>query len=127
MKRFLPFAAMVAFATCDSGPQAGELVISLSAPNQQDGAVAFTVNAAEPNTVESLVAGCTGCQVWIFRVSDAQVKGIVTGSVVPGPVLRVTVTDMRRPESYSATIQEVAAPTFALRGLSGYSLTVEKP
>ena len=127
MKRLLPFLTVAALVTCDSGPQAGELVISLSAPNQQDGAVAFTLTALEPNTIESLAAGCTGCQVWVTRVSDAQVRAIVTGTIVPGVVVRVTVSDVKKPDQYSASIQQVAARSYDLRGLSGYSLTVTKP
>ncbi|MEX0691946.1 MAG: hypothetical protein WD934_05105 [Gemmatimonadales bacterium] len=127
MKRLLPFMTVVVLATCDSGPQAGELVIALASPNQQDGAVAFTLTAAEPNTIASLTAGCTGCQVWMTRVNDAQVRAIVTGSIVPGTLVRATVSDVKQPDQYSASLQQVAARSYELRGLSGYSLTVAKP
>ena len=128
MKRILALlAAALLVASCDSGPKQGELVLSLTTPNTTDGAVAFTLSANSPETIIGLSADCPGCKVFTYRVGDARVKGIVTGTLSAGPAVRALVSNIKDPTQYGVTIQAVAASDHSLRGLSGYGLVVEKP
>ena len=128
MKQILALVAVALLvSTCDSGPKEGELVLSLTTPNTTDGAVAFTLSANSPETIIGLSADCPGCKVFTYRVGDARVKGIVTGTLSAGPVVRAMVSNIKDPTQYGVTIQAVAAPNYILRGTSGYVLTVEKP
>lgn len=127
MNRLITLLALAAFATCDSGPKEGELVLALASPNPQDGAVSFTVTSTEPEAVLGVSAACSGCQVFSYRVSETRMRGIVTGAIPQGPMVRVLVSNIKDPESYAASVQAAAAPTFAVRAVGGYLLTVEKP
>jgi hypothetical protein len=108
--------------TCGGDPPGGEVVFDLATPNQDDGAVQFTVRAVEPATLSGVTALCTGCEVFFQVVSDTEIRGVLVGDVVAGPALSVTVSD-RGAQSYSATIAAAASRTYALRDAGGYALT----
>lgn len=123
-------AALVALAaslaSCDSGPKGGELVFDLVTPNSTTGAVVFTVTAAAPLAVEGVATACSGCQVFVVSLNDQEVRGVVTGALVDGPFLRVTVSDVGEREAYSGFIREVAARDRSVLPLSGYGLTLPR-
>lgn len=124
MKRgraLFPALLLGALATCDGGPKAGEIVFSLATPNQDDGAIQFTVRAVAPATLVSVAAACAPCEVFTQAVDDAEIRGVLTGSVVAGPALRVTVSD-RRAEAYTAAVVAAAARSYQLRSTAGYAL-----
>lgn len=121
----LPALLLGALATCDSGPRVGEVVFALATPNQDDGALQFTVRASDPATVVAVAAACADCEVYADPVSDAELRGVVTGTIVPGPVLRVTVSD-RRVDGYTASVAAVASRTYQIRNAAGYTLTLER-
>jgi len=113
---------LVVLGGCDSGPKAGDLVFDLTTPNQDDGAIQFRLTATAPASLVSLAAECAGCLVYAEAVSDTEIRGVLLGTVVPGPVLRVTVSDRGSPQSYVATVVAVSDRQYALRSSSGYSL-----
>jgi hypothetical protein len=107
--------------TCGGDPPGGDVVFQLTTPNQDDGAVQFSVRAAEPNTVSAVTALCGGCQVYSQVVSDTEIRGVLVGDVVAGPVLSVTVSD-RGADAYVASVVSAASRTYALRAVEGYAL-----
>jgi hypothetical protein len=120
--RALTGLALVAgLLTCGGDPPAGDVVFALATPNQDDGAVQFSVRAVEPNTVSAVTALCGGCQVYSQAVSDTEIRGVLVGDVVAGPVLSVTVSD-RGADAYAASVVSAASRTYGLRGVAGYAL-----
>jgi hypothetical protein len=123
----LVVGAAVLFATCSGGPSAGELVVELSTSNGDTQAVQFTVTAAESKMVESASPACAGCQVFTVRVGDRDLRGVVTGSIQPGPLLRVLVSDVDAIDGYTARLIDAANGGFILLGATGYTLQVRRP
>lgn len=112
-------AALV--GSCDGGPSAGDLVFGLTTPNQDDGAVQFRITSVAPAAIVDVAAECTGCQVFALAVSDTEMRGVLLGSVVAGPALRVTVSD-RKDAGYAATVTAVSDRQYNLRSVVGYTL-----
>jgi hypothetical protein len=124
MRRLLIAVAFAAAAlSCSTGPTSGEIVFDLATPNQDDGAIQFTVTAAAPQTLAQVSAACTGCRVFVTAVADTEMRGVLTGTVVPGPALRVLVSDRGKPALYMAVVNAAAARDFALQPTAGYTLT----
>jgi len=113
---------LVAAGSCDSGPKAGDIVFDLQTPNQDDGAVQFRITSTVPATMSAVAAECTGCQVFAEVVSETEIRGVLLGTVVPGPALRLTVSDRGTPLSYSATVVAVSDRQYAIRSTGGYLL-----
>ena len=113
--------AVLAAGSCDSGPSAGDLVFDLTTPNQDDGAIQFRLTSVAPAAIADVAAECTGCQVFTRAVSDTEVRGVLLGTVVPGPALRVTVSD-RKAAGYAAAIVAVSDRQYGLRSAAGYTL-----
>jgi hypothetical protein len=111
--------ALLATGCGESGP--GDVTFSLVTPNQDDGAVQFTLRAPESQTLGPVTAACTGCDVYVETVSPTEVRGVLIGQVAAGPALLVSVSD-RGPDDYTATIQGVASRTYQLRDISEYTL-----
>ncbi len=128
MTRLLPRFAWLAglalaLGSC-SGPVAGELTISLVTPNSDDGAILVTVTASESKEVTSAAVACSGCQIFKEQPSATELRAVVTGNLVAGPLVRVGVTDTKSPKSYTVLIQQVASRTYQVRSTGGYSLTI---
>jgi len=115
-------AGVAVLFSCDSGPKAGDVTASLATPHQELGSVMFQVTAAAPNTIEGLTAACTGCKAFMSRVSDSEVRGIVTGPFGPGALVHVTVSNTRVPEAYTIQLLELARTDYGLTALSGSTL-----
>lgn len=127
MKRFarwiLVGLALAGAGNCsdNSGPVAGELSVSLTTPNPGgDGAILFSVTG--PAALTSATAA-SGLRVFAQPLGTVT-RFAVTGTLTNGAVLTIGVANVKQAAQYAATIQDVAAPDFQLRGLSGYSLTV---
>ncbi len=114
-------------ATCSSGPSAGELVVDLATALGDTQAVQFTITAAESKMVETVTPACSGCQVFTVRVADGDLRGVVSGSIQPGPLLRVVVSDVDAVEAYSAQVTDAANAAFVLLSAADYSLELRKP
>jgi hypothetical protein len=108
-----------------SGPVAGTLKVKITMPQASsgnDGAILFTVTG--PAVPASAAAGA-GFQAYSQPLAQTT-KHVVTGTLVTGAtILTFAVDDVR--QSYTATIQQVAASNYALRtALTGYSLSVTR-
>ena len=118
-------ALVLALASCD-GPSAGEVTLILTTPNSDDGAVSFAVRVAAPNEVTGATAACTGCEVFYTKVSATELRGIVTGDLAPGPVVRLAVTQGGPNEAYRLDVLEVANRQFDVVEPAGYTLTAQR-
>ncbi len=122
----LGLALVLLVACTKDGPAAGELAVDLITPNNDDGAIQFTVTAITPVTLTGVSSACTGCKLFVVKVSDTQYKGVLTGNLVTGILFRVGVSDTKKPSSYSLTITAVSNRTFATRNsLTGYVVTLK--
>jgi hypothetical protein len=110
--------------SCDSGPKAGELPVELVTPQAQLGAASFKVTATSPASIDSVVPVCQGCTVYMARVSDREVRGVVTGPFGPGPLIGVLVPDLSLRDAFAFQLFELAAPDYTLRNLTGSSLRI---
>src|SRR5690349_2965230 len=70
----LTLAAM----SCKEGPTAGELEANLTTPNSDDGALQFTATAAANVSITGISQACSGCKLFVVKVSDTQYRGVVT-------------------------------------------------
>lgn len=116
--------AALTLGSC-SGPVAGDLTVSLVTPNSDDGAVLVKVTASDSKELTGASVACSGCQIFMERPSTTEIRAVITGTVVAGPMLRVSVTDTKSPSSYTVQITQVASRTYQPRSTSGYSLTVQ--
>ena len=123
--RTLVALAALVLLGCTSAPVAGDLTISLVTPNSDDGAIVVRVTASESKEITGVALACGTCQLFKEQPSATEVRAVLTGDLVAGPLLRVTVTDTKEPASYTAQITAVASRSYQVRAASGYSLTVQ--
>jgi hypothetical protein len=117
-------AGLAASTSSCSGPVAGELTVSLVTPNSDDGAIVVRVAASDSKEVTGITVLCGGCKIFMEQPSATEVRAVVTGNLVAGPLVRVAVSDTKSPDAYSVQVQQVASRTYQVRPASGYSLTV---
>jgi hypothetical protein len=117
-------AALLA-AACLDGPTPAEVTLVLTTPNQDDGAISFTITSSAPNEVTGVTATCDSCAAFVARVSATELRGIITGNLAAGPVARVGVMNGSPNQAYSVELREIASRALAPRGLSGYTLAVQ--
>lgn len=127
---FLRYVALLALllpvVTC-AGPSAGELVVELTTTRADVHAVQFAITAAESKMVENVTPACSGCQVFSTRVGDRDMRGVVTGTIQTGPVLRVLVSDVGEAGAYAARVTDAANAEFLLLGTGDLTLRVLQP
>jgi hypothetical protein len=129
MSRRVTWLALLAgtglvLGSCSSGPVAGDLTVSLMTPNGDDGAILVSVTASESKELTGATVACGDCQIFREQPSATQIVAVVTGDLLAGPLMRVSVTDTKSPSSYTVRIQQVASRTYQVRSTSGYSLTI---
>lgn len=114
--------ALAGAASClDSTSPGAALRVTLTTPNAgADGAILLTVTG--PTAVTS-VAAAPGLRVFAEPLSTTN-HFAVTGPLPNGLLLTIGVPDVNRASQYVATIQDVAATSYQLRSLTGYSLTI---
>jgi hypothetical protein len=110
---------------CD-GPSAGEVTLVLRTPNTDDGAIAFSVMVAAPNEVTGATAVCDGCDVFYTKVSRTELRGIVTGDLVAGPLVRLSVAQGGPNEVYRLDVVDVANRKFDPVPPAGYYLAAQR-
>lgn len=125
MRRALAVLVSALALSCFDGPTAGEVTLSLKTPNTDDGAVAFLVTIPAPNEITGASAACEGCDVFYTKVSTTELRGIVTGDLSAGPVVRLAVAQAGPNQAYRVDVLEVASRAFAPRASAGYYLTVQ--
>ena len=120
-------ALALALAACSDGPQPGALVVQLAGV---PGARAVKFRLVGPQTGVTAPAGSP------VLVASAQLSGDTVmiaafapvGDTLNGAVLaRLSVSDVRASARYTATVLEVAGPTYALQNPAQYTLTVVRP
>ena len=120
--------AAALLSACDAGepatPLPGELTVSLATPNPADGAVLVSVTG--PDAASSVQAAAAG-NVVRSRTQGTTTIVAVFGTVAAGPLLRLSVPDVRQAKRYTATVAEAADLGNAVRpSLAGYALTVSR-
>jgi hypothetical protein len=108
-------------ATGPTAPTPGTLLLTLSSPHDDDGALLLHV--AGPAITPAAVAAATGTlQVFARSGTDGGVAVAVFGSPGAGPLLRLQVTDVTRYDAYHVTVVEAADANNVLRAVvTGYS------
>jgi hypothetical protein len=131
MTQFLRLGGAVlvvgALLSCSEGPTAGELEIVLDTPRSDLGAIQFVIVSSEPASVDSVVAVCAGCNLFDARIGTAEVRGIVTGLLSAGVVLRITVPDLALAASYAISVQQASTRDYQVLPPSGMVLRVSVP
>lgn len=125
-------AAIVACAAlvgaCDTAgparPEPGDLTVTLSTPNATDHAMVLNVTGPEAPTA---VEAATPDYVVHSRITGTTARVAVFGLLASGPVVRVSVPDVRRAREYTVTVQEaVDAGNTPRPTLAGYAATVKR-
>jgi hypothetical protein len=113
-------AFLLAGCSNNTGPVGGTLNVSISSPQQDDGALLLTVYGGPVDSVESV-----GFRIYSIRAADS-VNFIVTGSLGSGPVARIHIPDGRLASRYSAKVSQVAARvSYTPRDPATYSITLQ--
>ena len=122
-------AALSLAAACSDdptggAPRAGTLVVRLTTPHADDGAMLFEVSGPPIDT--SAAAGAS-LQLFTRRADGSTLVGVVVGDLTNGAVIRLQVPDVGAAAAYTARLLEVADRQNALRpSLTGYALTVTR-
>jgi hypothetical protein len=126
IRLLLGISLVVLAMSCKEGPTAGDLAVDLTTPNSDDGAIQFVATGTNGATISALSQGCSGCKLFVVKVSDTQYKGVITGNLSAGTLFRVSVSDAKHVSNYSVLIVGVSSRTFGMRtSLSGYSVTLK--
>ena len=105
-------------------PVSGTLVMSLTTPNADDGAILFSLSGAAIDNPAAVAAS----DVFFFRATGStSINAVVVGDISAGALVSFDVPDVGAASSYSTTITEVADRNNALRtSLSGYVLSISR-
>jgi len=98
------------------------VVVSLTSPNNDDGAVVVTLQGPSVSTLQRSSSG----YLLYSRTPGAQeTRVIVVGSLATGPLFTFAPAAGANLSAYSATVQQVADRADALRAsTTGYTLTI---
>jgi len=124
---FAMVAALSVGAACSDdstggAPRAGTLVVRLTTPHADDGAMTFEVSGP---SIDSAMAVNGSLRLFTRRVGGSTVVGAVVGALANGAVVTLYVPDVGAAAGYTARVLEVADRQDALRtSLAGYALTV---
>ena len=123
-------AAVVAIGVnCGGGgtesnePKPGNLTVSLDTPNTDDAAIKLTITG--PAALTSITSASPDIRVFQSGTLGVTNTVIITGTIPAGDVLKIGVADKRDVDDYSATVEQVASTTYAIRALTGYELSVD--
>jgi hypothetical protein len=101
---WLFFAGLVVACSNESTGPTGALQVTLDSPNNDDGAVLFTIVGGP---VDSVVP--VNDQIYSARSNAKAIQVIATGNIGNGTIARIYVPDIRLTAKYSATVKQVAA------------------
>ncbi|HUF50620.1 MAG TPA: hypothetical protein VMN60_07305 [Longimicrobiales bacterium] len=121
----LVIAAGAACGDDNAGPPTpGTLLLSLTTPAADDGAV--LVRLTGPG-ITGVQPASSSHQLFWRLASEEEARAIVIGGIQSGPLLTVHVPDVRRASEYAAELGEVAALSDSLRAaITGYSLQLTR-
>jgi hypothetical protein len=105
-----------------TGPFPGTVVVTLTTPHADDGALLLTISGGGITGPESLASS----NLLFYRALDTSSMNLaIVGNVVSGPLLSFEVPDIGRAAEYTVTLIEVADEENELReSLVGYELTL---
>ena len=124
---FAMVAALSLGAGCSDEPtsgaeQPGAVILRLTTPHADDGALVFTVSGPP---IDSAAAANASLLLFTRRTGGSTLVGVVVGAVANGAVVTLQVPDVRVAAAYTARVTEAADRENALRpSLAGYALTV---
>jgi hypothetical protein len=115
---------MLGTAACgdNTGPVGGEVTLDLATQHADLGAIVFRVRSSNGTTLTGVQPARASYTVHVRMVNDTLAHGVLFGDLAPGPLVRVGVSDTRRPGDVTATVTEMAARDFAPRTPGGTSL-----
>ncbi|MGH7539136.1 MAG: hypothetical protein ACREMF_10910 [Gemmatimonadales bacterium] len=124
---FAMVAALSLGAACSDdsiagAPRPGTLILRLTTPHVDDGAMTFQLSGPP---IDSATAVNASLRLFTRRVDGSTVVGAVVGVLGNGAVVTLHVPDVRGADGYAANVLEVADRQNALRAsLTGYALAV---
>jgi hypothetical protein len=128
IRAFVLLTAIVLIAGCtetNTPPLPGPLLVSLTTPAADDGAVMFRITG--PGLV-SIQPAASGYRLFWRLVSAEEAAVIALGSLASGPVVSVQVADVNQVSRYTATITEVASRDDQIRAsTAGYTAAFSRP
>lgn len=113
--------------SCDSGPKSGDVAVELVTPRTDIGAVMFRARATEPETIDTVTGACRDCRVYMLRVSEREVRGVVTGTLPLGDVMFLTVSNRELYEAYQVQLLQAADTASRLVSITGSQLRLPTP
>jgi NaMN:DMB phosphoribosyltransferase len=100
----------------------GTLILDLTTPHADDGAVLFEVSGPP---IDAVAPVNSSLRLFTRRASETTIVGVVVGAVAEGAMVTLRVPDLGGAAQYTARIREVADRDNVLRAsLAGYTLTV---
>ena len=103
-------------------PPVNSVVVSLTSPNNDDGAVVVTLQGP---SVSTLQRSSSGYLLYSRSPGAQETRVIVVGSLATGPLFTFAPAAGANLSAYSATVQQVANRADALRAsTTGYTLTI---
>ena len=124
----LSFTALAIGLGCggdgSTGPQAGTAKVALVTPNSDDGAVLLTLTGPGLSNVQPTNPSYV---MYVRSASASEVRVILVGNLIAGPVLTVDVDDVGKLGQYHGTVVDAASRSDAARGsTSGYGVTLAR-
>lgn len=109
----------------DGGPgQPGTLVVSLTTPNTGDAGILLTLTGPG---FENVAAAASNQRIYWRLRADNEARVLVLADLTSGPLLTVSVPDVRQAASYAGAVQDVTDQENRLRvGLDAYGISVTR-
>jgi hypothetical protein len=104
-------------------PVAGTLVVSLTTPHEDDGALLVSLNGPVAPTTISATAGL---RLFMSSAPTTSTRLIVTGAISRGTILTLSVPDVRQASEFTGAIEQAASSSLALRSPSDYSVSISR-
>jgi hypothetical protein len=103
-----------------TGPAGGTLEVNFLSPNEDDGAVLFTITGGAVASVDAPAGSVHAAQL------DANtLRVVVTGNLRSGVIARIHIPDVTQASHYSSLINDVAARgTYEGRDPAKYSISL---
>lgn len=123
MTRSLGCVVLLGILACAEAPAAapepGVLVVDVVSSTVAEGALLFTISGGPVDGVES------GERTVTMRADESGTHLLLTGALVPGTIVRISVPDVSAARAYTVALEQVAdGRTFALLDPASVSLRI---